>query len=474
MLALVGMLALGSARAERLALVIGNDGYQHVAPLRNAGNDARLFAKTLTDAGFTVVGGVRTNLSRTAMWSAIDQLKQRATARDEVVFYFAGHGVQIESNPMLLPVDIEDQNPEQVVRDGVNLYDVQEELKNARFSLLVIDACRNNPFPPKPGRTRAIGESRGLAPVEPAEGSAIILSASRGQTALDEVPNVTAGNGLFTYALVQAIRTPGLEVLAALRRVRDEVEVAAKRADHEQRPALFEEMRGDFYLFPGATAAAVAERPNAMIEQEAWDACHGGRETAPCAAYLQAFPGGLYASLARTRLAMLDAAPAGATPRPEAQSAAERPAGTAGPVPAGFIAHRSSGGGIEVQVVGSCGQEPLSPESVRRAILANANGAPLRAPITLKVFGGTKNELSEGSGTSVRLFGRYRLCAGTAASCPDPAPRCDDTCRVSEGGSLEINREVALDRLGDKIAGRLRSLDGNSALSQEGAICGSD
>ncbi len=251
------------AQAARLALVVGNDTYAHVSSLTNARNDAQLMARTLEDAGFEVVGGVRTNLDRKSMWFAVDQLQRRMHKGDDVVFYYAGHGVQIRANPMLLPVDIDADSDAQVLRDGINLIDIQDAFKEARFALLIIDACRNNPFPPRPGATRGIGESRGLAPIEPAEGTAILMSASRGQTALDVVPGVTADNGLFTFELVRAIRSPGVDVLTALRQVRDTVEDRAKRADHDQRPALVEEMRGQFVLFEATAPVAVPRLPEA-------------------------------------------------------------------------------------------------------------------------------------------------------------------------------------------------------------------
>jgi uncharacterized caspase-like protein len=246
------------AAGARVALVIGNDAYTHVRPLSNAGNDARLMASALKAAGFDVIGGVRANLDRKAMWSALDQLQVRIAKGDDVVFYYAGHGVQIRADSLLLPVDIDAQNDDQVLRDGINLVEVQDEMKNARFALMVVDACRNNPFPPKPGRTRGVGEPAGIVPIEPARGNVILLSASRGQQALDEVPGITKSNGLFTYTLVQALKTPGVDVVQAMHNVREQVEQQARVANHEQRPALVEEMDGTFFFFPKGSAASAA------------------------------------------------------------------------------------------------------------------------------------------------------------------------------------------------------------------------
>jgi len=270
--------ASNDAAAARVALVIGNDAYTHVRPLSNAGNDARLMATTLKAAGFDVIGGVRANLDRKAMWSALDQLQVRIAKGDDVVFYYAGHGVQIRADSLLLPIDIEAGNDDQVLRDGINLVEVQDELKNARFALMVVDACRNNPFPPKPGRTRGVGEPAGIVPIEPARGNVILLSASRNQQALDEVPGITKSNGLFTYTLVQALKTPGVDVVQAMHNVREQVEQQARLANHEQRPALVEEMDGTFFFFPktgatvtaaGSTATAATSAPLTAVNRTA-------------------------------------------------------------------------------------------------------------------------------------------------------------------------------------------------------------
>ncbi len=266
--------ASNNAAAARVALVIGNDAYTHVRPLNNAGNDARLMATALKSAGFDVIGGVRANLDRKAMWSALDQLQVRIAKGDDVVFYYAGHGVQIRADSLLLPIDIEANNDDQVLRDGINLVEVQDELKNARFALIVVDACRNNPFPPKPGGTRGVGEPAGIVPIEPARGNVILLSASRNQQALDEVPGITKSNGLFTYTLVQALKAPGVDVVQAMHNVREQVEQQARLANHEQRPALVEEMDGTFFFFPktgstvpsaSPTARAATSAPTAVV-----------------------------------------------------------------------------------------------------------------------------------------------------------------------------------------------------------------
>jgi hypothetical protein len=254
-LALLALLANVPAHAaERLALVIGNDGYRHLAPLSNARNDARLMAQLLREARFDVT--VAEDVDRLRFWRAVDALRTRIRKGDEVVVFFAGHGVQVGSDPVLLPVDLAADSEEQVMRDGVALVQLQEAIKDARLGLLIVDACRDNPFPKR--GTRSIGGTRGLAPIEAAEGVAILLSAGRGQTALDSVPGDAGGNGLFTHSLVRTLRNPAVGVREALLETRDRVETEARKVGHTQRPALVDEMRGDFRIFGAADASGAA------------------------------------------------------------------------------------------------------------------------------------------------------------------------------------------------------------------------
>jgi formylglycine-generating enzyme required for sulfatase activity len=257
-LALASLLWALPAQAARLALVIGNDSYQQVSPLKNAGNDAKLMASALRSAGFDVSDHF--NLDRNRLYEAIDGFQRRLGKGDEVVFYFSGHGVQVDNEPMLLPTDIQANDEKKLKREALPLLYVQDALKDARVSLLVIDACRDNPFP-KQG-TRSIGETRGLRPPDVVKGQAIILSAGRNQKALDSVPGEPSQrNGLFTHEFVRVMRTPGLDVRSALVKVRDDVEDKAARVNHEQRPSLMDDMRGNFYLQASIRPEPATDRP---------------------------------------------------------------------------------------------------------------------------------------------------------------------------------------------------------------------
>ncbi len=270
----LGALLLGlHAHAAKLALVVGNDAYSQIEPLKNARNDARLIAGVLRNAGFEV--SEASNLNRTALWSTLDQFKGRINKGDEVVFYFAGHGVQIGANQLLLPTDITAQNDAQIQRDGVPLLDVQDALKDARIAMLLIDACRDNPFP-KTG-TRAIGGTRGLAPPEAATGQIIMMSAGRNQKALDRVPDSSQPNGLFAWELSQELQKPGVEIRSALEDVKNRVDDKARRAGHEQRPSLVNDLRGPYTLMGGPSVQVASLRAEPVPPSPApW------RESSPC------------------------------------------------------------------------------------------------------------------------------------------------------------------------------------------------
>jgi formylglycine-generating enzyme required for sulfatase activity len=302
-----------TTQAARLALVIGNNSYETINRLKNAAGDAELIGETLVSAGFQIVGGVHRNLKRKDFWRWLDEIGARVKEDDEIVFYYAGHGLQIGGSQFLLPIDIrvELDAPDgaaQVEHEAISIYAIQDRLKNARLSLLVIDACRDNPFAAM-GYKRGIGEMRGLPLPEPMKGSAIIMAAGRGQTALDKVPGTNVAHGLFTYELVQSIKTPGKDIHTALREVREVVEDIAKREkpSHQQRPALVDETRGVFYFFPDR---GLAKSPQKLLEDEAWALCRSAVLPLPCRRYLESFPHGTYEPLAQTRLADLEASSA--------------------------------------------------------------------------------------------------------------------------------------------------------------------
>ncbi len=233
--------------ANRKALVIGNDKYTDVAQLINAVADAQAMTQALRSTGFTVFEHL--NLDEKRFRAALRDFRQRIEPGDEVVFFFAGHGVQVANANYLLPIDIKGESEEQVRDEAVLLQRVLDDVQDrrAKFALAVIDACRDNPFK---GVGRSLG-GRGLAPTTAATGQMIMFSAGSGQQALDRLgKDDKERNGVFTRVLVREMSKPGVSVDRVLRNVRNEVVRLARSIGHEQTPALYDQAVGDFYFKP--------------------------------------------------------------------------------------------------------------------------------------------------------------------------------------------------------------------------------
>lgn len=231
--------------ANRKALVIGNDLYTDVPKLNNAGADADAMAKSLEAVGYKVYKHL--NLNEKKFKQAVRDFRQQLSGGDEVLFFYAGHGVQLGNANYLLPIDVKGDQEDQVKDDAILLQKVLDDLeeKKTKFALAVIDACRDNPFK---GKGRAIG-GRGLAPTSAATGQMIMFSAGSGQQALDRLgDNDKERNGLFTRIFVKEMVKPGISVDRVLRNVRNEVVRLARSVGHEQTPALYDQAIGEFYF----------------------------------------------------------------------------------------------------------------------------------------------------------------------------------------------------------------------------------
>lgn len=231
--------------ANRKALVIGNDLYKHVSKLNNAAADAESMAKSLEAVGYKVFKHL--NLDEKKFKQAVRDFRQNLTGGDEVLFFFAGHGVQMGNANYLLPIDVQGDHEDQVKDEAILLQKVLDDLeeKKTKFALAVIDACRDNPFK---GKGRAVG-GRGLAPTSAATGQMIMFSAGSGQQALDRLGDSDKEkNGLFTRIFVKEMTKPGLSVDRVLRNVRNEVVRLARSVGHEQTPALYDQAIGEFFF----------------------------------------------------------------------------------------------------------------------------------------------------------------------------------------------------------------------------------
>jgi hypothetical protein len=236
MLALVSPVAAQAPREEpRLALLIGNGTYRE-SPLRNPVNDVRAMAQRFRELGFTVFA--YENASKRTMETAIVEFGRRLAEGGVGAFYYAGHGLQVRGRNYLVPVDadIADEASTRVAAVDVELLlEQMAEAKN-RVNVVMLDACRNNPF-----ERRMRGASRGLAAIDAARGTLVAYATAPGSVAADG----DGKNGLYTEELLDALREPGLKVEEVFKRVRINV---ARRSKGSQTPWESSSLTGDLVL----------------------------------------------------------------------------------------------------------------------------------------------------------------------------------------------------------------------------------
>lgn len=236
---------------KRVALVIGNNDYKNVPKLQKAVNDARTMGDTLRQLGFSVM--VAENLNRQAFSEALLAFDRAVEPGDTAFFFYAGHGFEIAGQNFLLPTDVPaaTEGQEELVRDASVLADrIIERLQNkkARTSILVFDACRNNPF--ERAGTRAVAGGGGLAPMtQLPEGVFSVFSAGPRQTALDRLSNEdTNPNSVFTRTFAKELLQPGENLVQVAQRTRRTVSEMAETVKHKQIPVYFDQMVDDVFL----------------------------------------------------------------------------------------------------------------------------------------------------------------------------------------------------------------------------------
>jgi len=235
--------------AMRRALIIGNDTYKYADPLKNAREDARAMAAELKSFGYEVT--LRLDQNQKELQATLRDFRENIKEGDEVLFYFSGHAVEIDGKNYLTPIDTIGMNQNQLADDSIDLKTAVLDpfsRRKVKLTLALIDACRDNPFL-KTSSTRSVMGTRGLAPTTPATGQLIVYSAGSGQTALDRLgPNDTSKNGVFTRVFLQEMRKVDLPIDRVIKNVRSEVVRLARTIGHEQVPAIYDEVVGDFYF----------------------------------------------------------------------------------------------------------------------------------------------------------------------------------------------------------------------------------
>jgi len=360
-LAFASLLAI-AAPNERVALLVGNNAYQ-TSPLRSAVNDVRDLGAALREMGFRTI--VRENATRKDMIDAIRQFGQAIEGAEVALFFFAGHALQYKERNYLIPVDAQMGSEDDVTFFSVEVAQVFDRMDRARtrFNLLILDACRNNPF-----EASFKVSSAGLAQMSAPSGTLIAYATAPGAVAADGFGR----NGIYTKHILQHVAAPDLPVELLFKRVREGVE---RETLSRQTPWDASSLKGDF-VFNSSNRTAAAAPGGAspdmqlQIEREFWVSARDSSRIEDVEAYLAKYPNGQFATLARNRLEALL--------RPTRSSApAARPALEQGSAIAGATATPASAGGA-----GSPGPIALAAPPTTGISAGRAAGDRSAAPVS--------------------------------------------------------------------------------------------
>lgn len=285
---------------KRVALVIGNAAYQGAPALRNPVNDAKAMSDALNALGFEVIEV--TNATQKEMLRAITSFGRKLNGETAALFFYAGHGLQVKGKNYIIPVDAQIETESAVASEGVSVDTILEQINISPVSIVILDACRNNPFERS---FRKIGG--GLAQMDAPKGSFIAYATAPGKTAADG----EGKNGLFTQELLKQINEPGLTLESVFKRVRSGV--SAKSGD-AQIPWDSSSMTGEFYFNPASVShtASYLDAPARIksrdeIEQDTWERALESNNAIVILEYLKQYPKGRFAGQAKVLIAMLKA-----------------------------------------------------------------------------------------------------------------------------------------------------------------------
>jgi uncharacterized caspase-like protein len=303
------------ATQQRVALVIGNNAYSD-GVLKNPINDARSMAATLTELGFEV--SKLENADRGAMQRAVLEFGRRLNENTVGLFYFAGHGMQVRGANYLIPVKATIQSEDEVEVEGVDVAYVMARMATAKnqFNIVILDACRNNPF-----QRSFRSTSNGLAAISAPTGTLIAYATAPGSVAGDG----DAANGIYTSELVRAIKQPGVSMEEAFKQARGGV---IARTQGKQTPWESSSVVGHFSFKPaaaGSQVAALSPPADNATEIAFWNSVKDSQDVRDLQAYLDNYPAGAFDRLAQLRIDAL-----GKAAREKARSGAQaslQPAG---------------------------------------------------------------------------------------------------------------------------------------------------
>ncbi|QKC85478.1 caspase domain-containing protein [Mesorhizobium sp. NZP2077] len=299
----------GHAVAEkRVALVIGNSAYQHAVQLANPKNDSSDIAAKLESLGFQVVSDQDLDLA--GMRRTVRQFLEKLDGADMALFFYAGHGLQVNGSNYMVPVDAQLSSYNDLDFEALPIDLVLSAMeRSTKVNLIFLDACRDNPFTEKLSRsmgTRSGSVSRGLARLGSGVGSLIAFATQPGNVAMDGAGR----NSPFTTALVAHLGTPGHDIMRDLMDVRRDVLAAT---DGKQVPWENSSLTGEVVLEPLATEPKAASAPTSQstlpdnaVELAYWATIKDSTDKSFFEAYLQQFPGGAFAPLAKLKIDAID------------------------------------------------------------------------------------------------------------------------------------------------------------------------
>ena len=253
---------------SRVALVIGNGAYDH-SPLKNPANDASAIAAALRACGFKV--DLVLNADRARMFKVVRDFGQKIAGGGVGLFYFAGHGMAVNGTNYLIPVGTDIATEDEVEVQALSVQAVlgKMEAANNRLNILVLDACRNNPF-----KRKARSGGAGLAQMEAPKGSFVAYATAPGSTASDG----GGVNGLYTEQFLAVVKEPGLSVEQVFKKVRVGV---MKASQDRQIPWESSSLTGDFAFLPSQGGAPQAAAEPARPAPAAMPVPTAMSETAP-------------------------------------------------------------------------------------------------------------------------------------------------------------------------------------------------
>lgn len=293
------------ATEKRIALVIGNGNYAIANKLANPVNDATDMANTLTGLGFEVISG--TNLNLKQMTDKVRQFGDKLKVSVGVgLFYYSGHGIQSNNKNYLIPVEADISREDEIDFAALNFDQVLRKMATANngLNIVVLDACRNNPFARSWSRDASDG---GLAQVTAPTGTFIAYATSPDKTASDG----TGRNGLYTTELLKYIKQPNIKIEEAFKQVTIAVD---RTSGGKQVPWTSSSLRGEFYFKTLKSSVAanpipkesdeppIVAKDKAAQEREAWDLVKNSSSASDFRYYLEEFPDGANAAKARIRL----------------------------------------------------------------------------------------------------------------------------------------------------------------------------